>query len=53
MGAYHELSGNYWGDLGATPGFREIWVFGVVSGDLGPQKAFAQIRTVCNGAGPI
>ena len=29
-----------------NPGFREIWVFGVVSGDLGPQKAFAQIATL-------
>ena len=27
-------------DFGATPGFREDLGFGVVSGDLGPQKAF-------------
>ena len=31
------------GDFGATPDFRENWGFGVVSGDLGGQKAFAQI----------
>ena len=36
------------GDFGATLGFREIWVFGVVSGDLGPQKAFAQIVFPCS-----
>ena len=29
--------------MGATLGFRENLGFGVVSGDLGPQKAFAQI----------
>ena len=33
------------GDFGATPGFWKTWVFGVVSGDLGPQKAFAQIAS--------
>ena len=31
------------GDFGATPGFQENLEFGAVSGDLGPQKAFAQI----------
>ena len=31
------------GDFRATPDFRENWGFGVVSGDLGGQKAFAQI----------
>ena len=31
------------GDFGATPDFRENLGFGVVSGDLGGQKAFAQI----------
>ena len=36
------------GDFGA----REIWVFGVVSGDLGPQKAFAQIATLGGHFGP-
>ena len=33
------------GDFGATPGFREYLGFGVVSGDLGLQKAFAQIAS--------
>ena len=55
-----ELSGIQWGfvwrlvwiqweflgDFGATPDFRENLGFGVVSGDLGGQKAFAQIATV-------
>ena len=36
------------GGFGATPDFQEVWVFGVVSGDLGPQKAFAQIATTQN-----
>ena len=31
------------GGFGTTPGFRENLGFGVVLGDLGPQKAFAQI----------
>ena len=32
------------GDFGAAPDFQENLGFGVVSGDLGGQKAFAQIR---------
>ena len=31
------------GGFRGNAGFREIWVFGVVSGNLGPQNAFAQI----------
>ena len=31
------------GDFRATPGFQEYLEFGVVSGDLGAPKAFAQI----------
>ena len=34
------------GDFGARPGFRENSGFGVVSGDLGPQKAFAQMTNL-------
>ena len=34
------------GDVGATPGFAEKSGIGVVSGDCGPQKAFAQIATL-------
>ena len=33
------------GDFGAMPDFQENLGFGVVSGDLGGQKAFAQIAT--------
>ena len=50
-----ELSGIQWGfvwiqceflgDFGARLGFRENLWFGMVSGDLGPPKAFAQIAT--------
>ena len=60
-----ELSGTQWGfvwrlvwiqweflgDFGATPDFRENSVFGVVSGDLGGRKAFAQIATLSKGLG--
>ena len=34
------------GDFGATPSFWKNLAFGVVSGDLGPQKVFAQIVTL-------
>ena len=34
------------GDFGLTPGFQENLEFGAVSGDLGPQKAVAQIANL-------
>ena len=40
-----EFSGNSWGISVATPGCQVNLGFGVVSGDLGPQKAFAEIAS--------
>ena len=35
MALFFWIQWEFLGDFGATPGFLEIWVFGVVSGDLG------------------
>ena len=40
-GASNEFSGNSWGNSGQRRIFGEKFWFGVVSGDLGGQKAFA------------
>ena len=45
MGFCMTLNMNSVGIFGATPGLRGNLGFGVVSGDLGPQKAFVQIAS--------